>query len=774
MPNSFYNKTFDVTPGNLIGSQNLENQFLLVEQGFDLASAQLLLKSNAAGQTYTGTHNFSGATVTLPPMTVANSGSAIRQTATATGGQTVFTLSPAYIPGANNLLVYINGVRQHPGTYTETNSTTVTFSDPLTAGDSVLFETGTITFGSSAVASLTSFTPTPSIPQTNVQDALANLKVGISSVSAAVTDSTTLTAASAQYQFVQMAGIGRAITLPDATTIELGGPRYNIDNSAGGYPVGIRDNAGKLIMAVAAGGSALVSLRDKTTAAGVWSVTGTNLEPGFITIDALFPNANTPAVTQFTTMSDSVTVHYVSLAGGSAGCAAFVADAVGRVVSTPVTITTTAGEYVNEAFRIDATRLMVFYGSGTNTARCVVLTVTGASPTLSLSVGTPQNIAVGLATAGAILGGAGIAPNVTQLSTGVFFLAYYSTTALMAQAITVSGTAITIGSTANIYTANLLDGNNQAVLRLTDTTALVLYATNPGSNLGTAVVVTVAGTTCTIGTPVVPSFAQMGANAQLAYVQLSATKVLIAANQNGSNGNAYALTIAGTTITVGTLLTFASGVGININYSSDSANRVIPHMWRISDTSAGIWWKHTGNTESGAVILTESGGTLTAGTRQFRIIGTTATSGSDVGFILPPSAMEFVTLRANGVTSAWGKRLIANKISGTSIVSGASDYRADTLSFNTTPTQIAAAKLSNGTYILLGAGDSKGAAVFSSNGDYIDYAGVVSMPSLATLPSSTDYKVGTTNRIVILGEQFDAGNAAGARQLRLISMEIAA
>lgn len=64
-------------------------------------------------------------------------------TATATAGQTVFTLGTTYNPGSNNIAVYVNGLLMTPGVdYTETNSATVTFTKGLTAGDEVLFQCG--------------------------------------------------------------------------------------------------------------------------------------------------------------------------------------------------------------------------------------------------------------------------------------------------------------------------------------------------------------------------------------------------------------------------------------------------------------------------------------------------------------------------------------------------------------------------------------------------------------------------------------------------------
>jgi hypothetical protein len=63
-----------------------------------------------------------------------------RGTVTATASQTVFTVPFTYTVGVNNLNVYIDGVRQILGSsYTETNTTTVTFSEGLHVGAKVEF-----------------------------------------------------------------------------------------------------------------------------------------------------------------------------------------------------------------------------------------------------------------------------------------------------------------------------------------------------------------------------------------------------------------------------------------------------------------------------------------------------------------------------------------------------------------------------------------------------------------------------------------------------------
>lgn len=54
----------------------------------------------------------------------------LRGTVTATSGQTIFTVPFTYTVGAKTLDVYINGIRQIlSSSYTETTSTTITFSE---------------------------------------------------------------------------------------------------------------------------------------------------------------------------------------------------------------------------------------------------------------------------------------------------------------------------------------------------------------------------------------------------------------------------------------------------------------------------------------------------------------------------------------------------------------------------------------------------------------------------------------------------------------------
>lgn len=74
--------------------------------------------------------------------TVGQSLSTLRQSNTATAGQTVFNLvnNLSYTPGTGQLRVYVNGVRQFPNAYTETSANVYTLSQGVNEGTEVFAE----------------------------------------------------------------------------------------------------------------------------------------------------------------------------------------------------------------------------------------------------------------------------------------------------------------------------------------------------------------------------------------------------------------------------------------------------------------------------------------------------------------------------------------------------------------------------------------------------------------------------------------------------------
>jgi hypothetical protein len=74
-------------------------------------------------------------------VTISATGAADQESQVATSGQTVFTLTTmTYVPGSNMLSVFIDGVNQIlDEAFTETDSTTVTFTEGLHLGANVRF-----------------------------------------------------------------------------------------------------------------------------------------------------------------------------------------------------------------------------------------------------------------------------------------------------------------------------------------------------------------------------------------------------------------------------------------------------------------------------------------------------------------------------------------------------------------------------------------------------------------------------------------------------------
>jgi hypothetical protein len=101
------------------------------------ASTGYVLTTGGSGSYYWATSGGGGGGAT-----VGQTINTLRQSNTATQGQTIFTLTGniSYTPGSGQLGVYINGVRQFPTEYTETASNVFTLTTGINAGDVVFAE----------------------------------------------------------------------------------------------------------------------------------------------------------------------------------------------------------------------------------------------------------------------------------------------------------------------------------------------------------------------------------------------------------------------------------------------------------------------------------------------------------------------------------------------------------------------------------------------------------------------------------------------------------
>lgn len=126
-------------------------------------SAGYILKTDGSGNFYWGaqTGNVTTAGTRIDSQRIYT---------TATANQTVFT-TPTYVPGANQLRVYLDGVRQFDSDYSEDTTTQITFFTGISAGVEVMIEVdGYIDYD--IAASEVSYSPSGSMNSTNVQDAI--------------------------------------------------------------------------------------------------------------------------------------------------------------------------------------------------------------------------------------------------------------------------------------------------------------------------------------------------------------------------------------------------------------------------------------------------------------------------------------------------------------------------------------------------------------------------------------------------------------------------
>jgi len=623
--------------------------------------------------------------------------------------------------------------------------------------------------------------PLPFSPPTN----------GVAPVqSQSISADVSLTTASFPYQVITSSVLGKSVFLPDATALTTGGPRFIIKN-AGTYPIGIRDSSGTSLMSVAGGGIAYVTLETNTTAAGTWSVEGNNLEPALTTIDSTFSSTYTNTVfLPYVALDSNTSIHFVGLAAN--GFAAFVADNVGKVLSTPVTVDTTASSVPKQCFKIDATHAIVFYVSTGNILRGVVLTLTGSTPSYSLSVGTPSNSG---SNTGIIVEDMIGEPKIAQLDTNLFLVSWATATGAgntSVMGIQVSGsTTVNFGSKADIIVANNVINSTQTY-KLTTTTAAVLYksgAAAPYDNSAVVVSVTNANPpVCTVATPAAATNCQSSQTAACSSALLSATKLAIADDHNTTQVTVSGFTFSGTTTTAWTASNVETGLSTNlIEFTTNSATRYNPHLWLVSAGGTNTFgcWYFDSSSVSRTLVLSESAGTLTLGTKVYKNISNASAASTSGGFgaILPQGTTEFVSLRQTGAATGvgLGLQVVPNKINGSTITYGAGISLRDVSPAS--PAQFNFSKLTSGDYLILHVGSVNNygqvrGQVIRTNGDYFNNRGSFSLPELAYNASGTTpipIPAVASNRFAILGSTA-SGTTVGTTtyQLRFIMAEIAA
>ena len=219
---------------------------------------------------------------------------------------------------------------------------------------------------------------------------------------------------------------------------------------------------------------------------------------------------------------------------------------------------------------------------------------------------------------------------------------------------TVSGETITFGSKQEAGDDPLVE--NVALTFDPDSGKVIMaYRDRSNSNYATARVITVSGSTASIGTATV-FLSAAGSDKQMTY-DTNANKVVIAVRNNSQSGNGYGYvgTVSGTNISFGSGTAFTStGTCDNIGVTFDSSNNKVVVVYQDNAASHGL-----------SVVGTVSGTSISFGTP----VTINAASTSELCCSFDATNNKVVVFYKDGGNSGYGTAIVGT-VSGTSISYG--------------------------------------------------------------------------------------------------------
>lgn len=347
-------------------------------------------------------------------------------------------------------------------------------------------------------------------------------------------------------------------------------------STAGGNQVG--GGSGAVLEATASGALANGDLVVVNSDGTVSVVAGA---AGAIGTPATFASGSKAFIgSTFDATNNKVVICYQDTSNSSYGTAV-VGDVSGSSINfgTPVIFHSVSIQYTSATF--DSSNAKVVIGYMYSGFRAVVGTVSGTS----ISFGSPT-----------LLDGTGngyVSLTFDTVSSKTVAV-YGSSSGIDSCLLTVSGTSITGGPfTALTGTPDRIqssiDGNSGKVV--------AVYEDASNSSYGTAVVITISGTTTSFGTPVVFSGTNRIYNPFIAFDNVQ-NKALVAYRSSTGAGEAIVGTVSGTSISFGA--TYAFG-GANISQPSVSFNE--------GANGFGIGYRDNGNSGYGTVLPASISGT---------------------------------------------------------------------------------------------------------------------------------------------------------------------
>lgn len=591
------------------------------------------------------------------------------------------------------------------------------------------------------------------------------------------TSNIALTASSTGFQQFAPTTYGKHIALPDATTLSVGAI-FECANT-GGYPWGLRNSARTLLTGVAAGGYVLVTLRDNSSAAGVWSFVGNNLEPGLIGLDTLLGTTyNGTIKPNSCALTATLGLSLLTIAANGFAVVAtdYTVGANGQ--GTPLTVDTAATINFHEMYRMSDTTAILFWDDGTNyNAR--VVTVSGAdTPTPSCALGT---IATTTTVIFSNVGNGLAQPQLIELDTGVLYASVVVTGShIYGTKISVSGTTPTIGTRVDQGGTTVQTGIT-ALYKATTTSAIVLFGDTTTTIKADSF--SGSGTTVTWGTPSSAVTVQSGAGVHPSG-QLTSSKVIAAYPNSTTTFNATCFSLSGSTMTANAELSIETGLaGTSITTynnacisSSASADRYRPVLKPLTSTTMLL--QYTSNNSGAAsrcVVLSENGsGVLSIPTAVLQNGISRITDGTltRAGAVLGIGTTEFVSLYQTGATEAFAYTLMPLKIAGTVITPGQGFPTGLHAQQSSGVVSFRPIRFSNGNYAVYGASSFPSGdyvPVFSTNGDYINFKGVIRTPLVFSAQSIPHALSATQMALTCVAN----ATVSGTAQTRFIAIEVA-
>lgn len=430
-------------------------------------------------------------------------------------------------------------------------------------------ETGTLSVNVTAKSGTGTYSDwTVALNGSSVTPALAN--AASSQASPAASSTTVLTSGSAGLQALNPQGYGVKVQLPDATTYANPGMRpFVFANESQTYALGVYDHGLNLLFVVPPREQVEVSLVDNTTANGKWRPVGRTLAGTLVLAESIFSNGSASMVDAqgqtaggvvytaseaWVALSATLSVHLLSARANLYAVGVDTSGATPLIGSATLVTSSYPGASSLmgvRIFAIDATHALVIYSSSTTSNYAVVLTLASTTVTVG-SVATSPASSGAFTTNGY---------QVVQLTASTYVFVG-ANSAYQAIALTVSGTTVTWGAAWSSVGAGTPYAGTISLLALNSTTVVFFFGSTTAGGLQA---MTVSGTTLTVGTSV--SAGDSIANQQAAaLVAVSSTMFVYAMGQSTSGQPKFgAGIVTGTSIggylnlQIGTYASMAAG-----------------------------------------------------------------------------------------------------------------------------------------------------------------------------------------------------------------------